>query len=92
MIRHTPWGMSQTVTPVTEGIEFHTTPSHGGYFVSAERQAEMPDWMPKKVWYEEDCDWAFVALAFPSVFPPEAIPAAKRLINLFCPDLADKVR
>jgi hypothetical protein len=31
-------------------------------------------------WYEEDIDWAIVALAFPEAFTPEERGAAKRTI------------
>ena len=34
-------------------------------------------------WYEEDCDWAVVALAFPSMFEPMMVWAAIRTVQGF---------
>lgn len=81
----TPWGISQDRTPVAPGIEFHSTASHGGYALSPERQAELPEWAPKRTWYEEDCEWAFVAIAFPQFFPERAIPVAWKVLERFYP-------
>jgi len=81
----TPWGIADSVTEVAPGITFYSTPSHGGYHLSPERRAAMPPAIRDKEtfargnWYEEDCDWALVALAFPAYFPPEAIDAAHRV-------------
>ena len=81
----TPWGIADAATHVAEGITFYSTPSHGGYHLSPERRAAMPPAIRDKEtfargnWYEEDCDWALVALAFPAYFPPEAIDAAHRV-------------
>jgi len=73
MPTHTPWGISDTEKQIAPGIMGYTTPSHGGYHLSAERLAEMPaGW--KSVhgysagWYEEDCTWSLVVLAFPEAF------------------------
>lgn len=42
-------------------------------------------------WYEEDCDWAIVALAFPQFFPADAIPAALATIKNMKPHLYAEV-
>ena len=68
---HTPWGPAQQVERIAEGIDFYSTAGHGGYKISAERKKAMPE--PYRshqtfaggLWYEEDCDWAVVALSFP---------------------------
>jgi len=79
----TPWGFADDVTQIAPGITCYNTPSHGGYLLSAERRAEMPEALRKIPtfaggnWYEEDCDWAIVALAFPQYFPPNAAEAAR---------------
>lgn len=71
----TPWGPSQTSEEIAPGIVRHNTASHGGYYLSPERVAEMPMALRSfkpfagSNWYEEDCDWAVVALAFPQFFP-----------------------
>jgi len=73
---HTPWGASQEQKQIAKGITRYSTASHGGYHVSADRLAQMPDciraikpWAGTG-WYEEDCDWALVVLAFPELFTP----------------------
>lgn len=68
-----PWGEIQTVTGIAPGIYSVTTASHGGLWVSDERMAMMPDALKCNVygegqWFEEDCEWALVVLAFPTEF------------------------
>lgn len=83
---HTPWGAADTVTNVAPGIDCVTTPSHGGYRLSAEMNAQVPQaWRDASFgklgltgWYEEDCDWCMVAMAFPEHFPEDARVAAAR--------------
>jgi hypothetical protein len=71
---HTPWGAADTVRTIADGIKKVSTPSHGGFFVSPERMVDMPAGLAAiqpfagKNWYEEDEDWAIVALAFPEHF------------------------
>jgi hypothetical protein len=62
-----------------------------------ERVAEMPKplrefkpWAGPN-WYEEDCDWCVVALAFPQFFPDEAIPAALATLKHYKPELYEQV-
>ena len=81
----TPWGMADTVRHLDHGIIAVTTPSHGGYYVPPETRKKMPapaltTWAGPG-WYEEDCDWALVALSFPDLFPPAAIEHAKRTVE-----------
>jgi hypothetical protein len=40
-------------------------------------------------WYEEDCDWAIVALAFPQFFPEDYQPAALATLRSYKPELFD---
>jgi hypothetical protein len=54
-----PWGTIQEVYPVMEGMEFITTPGHGGLKLSRALNAKMPHYLRNAGgWYEEDCDWA----------------------------------
>lgn len=104
MTTSTPWGESQTEQEIAPGITFYSTASHGGYHLTDERVAEMPkalrDFVPfggpqagPGRWFEEDCDWAVVALAFPQHFPAEAIPAAMTTLKGYKPHLyAELVR
>lgn len=79
----TPWGVSQHITDYGEGIQFVTTASHGGFFLSHEAIARMPEslrairpWAGNTGWYEEDCDWSLVALSFPELFGPNDLMRA----------------
>ncbi|HYH64393.1 MAG TPA: hypothetical protein VD866_06815 [Urbifossiella sp.] len=84
---HTPWGVAQHVTEIAPGIVSYSTASHGGIHLSDERVAEMPaalqDFVPfggpqpgPGRWYEEDCDWSVVCLAFPQFFTESDAQAA----------------
>lgn len=87
----TPWGTADCVTEVTDGIWFLSTPSHGGYYITPDRRSEMPaalreaDTFAGGNWYEEDCDWSIVALAFPAVFPKDAVEAARKTLKVYRP-------
>ena len=69
---YSPWGAIDNENVVAEGITFVHTPGHGGYKLSRERNAKVDSaWRKSGGWYEEDCEWAIVALTFPEVFPAE---------------------
>lgn len=70
ILKKTPWGAPQYHTVVADGVVMYSTAGHGGVHLSRKRQAQMP--FPLRLdrpWYEEDCDWARVALAFPDLWP-----------------------
>jgi hypothetical protein len=85
----TPWGVADPVAfEKAEGIERYTTPSHGGYFLSKSRLEELTNcigpvdtFCGHPQWFEEDCDWAFVAIAFPQFFSVEELNAALNTIR-----------
>ena len=93
MRRQTPWGRSDHVTDVGPGVEFHSTPSHGGYWIEREVLDRIPPahrayakrWGGSEQWYEEDVAWAAVARAFPEFFPARALPEAEALIAHYFP-------
>ncbi len=98
----TPWGVATHAEEIAPGITFYSTPSHGGYWLSPERVAAMPkalrDFVPfggeqagPGRWFEEDADWAVVALAFPQFFPADAIPAALKTLERYRPELHAEV-
>lgn len=71
----TPWGRAQYSCEYGPGLKFFSTSSHGGFCVSPDLMRRMPDHLRKidpfcgsPGWYEEDCDWALVCLAFPQFF------------------------
>ena len=66
---HTPWGYPDTAEQVLPGIWTVSTPSHGGFILSAERQAAMPAALRlAEPFYEEDVDWSLVILGFVAEF------------------------
>lgn len=65
----TPWGPAQHQTTIAPGIITLDTAGHGGIHLDEHRNAQMPAYMradtyTKRGWYEEDCDWAKVAVVF----------------------------
>ncbi len=98
----TPWGKAQQVKEIAPGIVWCSTAGHGGYWISEKRRQEMPHpYRSAKTfaggnWYEEDCDWCLVYLAFPEVFQKhdgrfaENTEAAKRTFDRYIrPDLPE---
>lgn len=76
--RDTPWGRADHVTSLGEdGIVSVSTPSHGGIYVPDDLLSSIPakyrkwakKWSGSENWYEEDCCWMAVAMAFPHLFP-----------------------
>lgn len=65
----TPWGGSQMALIYAEGIVAHSTAGHGGFHLSPERNDKIHLALRKEVpWYEEDAEWAIVAISFPDLF------------------------
>lgn len=89
---NTPWGRAQTVTERAQGITEVTTAGHGGILLSPGRVVQMPEALRRHEtsaggdretggrWYEEDIDWAFVALAFPQSFSAYEVRCAWRTL------------
>ena len=66
---HTPWGCAQQTQLYSEGIVSHSTAEHGGFHLAPHRNAVVnPAWRNDDGWYEEDCQWAKVAMTFPELF------------------------
>lgn len=84
----TPWGVADHYENLGQGIFTVFTPSHGGIFVPyemlhcipEEQRKEAAKWSGSEQWYEEDCCWAFVAVAFPDRFKPDAVENAKAYV------------
>lgn len=78
----TPWGPAQTVKPITAGITWVSTASHGGFILSPEWQKLFRAIFPEaQLWagegcFEEDVDWAWVVLAFPQFFDRHEVKSA----------------
>jgi len=100
--KHTPWGDAQSETDVADGITFYSTAGHGGYHVAMHRLEEMGPLARAPFagagWFEEDCDWARVALAFPDEFSRLAsdasreniLRAAEHTLRMYKPALLDE--
>jgi len=74
----TPWGPAQTVRAIgPHGILAVSTAGHGGLYVpdhllpviQPRHREWAAEWSGSENWYEEDCCWAAVAKAFPTLFP-----------------------
>jgi hypothetical protein len=80
-ISNTPWGNPDSVEQLADGIFEICTPTHGGIAVRLDKLAQIPaahrdfarrwshgfSW-DHYGWFEEDCAWSAVALAFPEAF------------------------
>jgi len=90
----TTWGVPVTTEQVLPGIWHVTTASHGGYVLSDDRQAAVPEALRcEDPFYEEDVDWALVLLAFAAEFRrlPTAgiglqVENARRSVRAWHPD------
>jgi hypothetical protein len=80
------------------GIVSYSTASHGGIHLSDERVAEMPQALQDFVpfggpqpgpgrWFEEDCDWSVVALAFPQFFTEDDVKQAHATLKGYRPEV-----
>ncbi|MES4992580.1 DUF7007 domain-containing protein [Phyllobacterium sp. 22229] len=84
---NTPWGPSQGATVYAEGITCHSTAGHGGFHLVAERNRKVHSMLRVSGgWYEEDAEWAIVALTFPHLFTSYERKHADRTIRDSWPD------
>ena len=97
MVTHTPWGPAQSQSLVAPGITRVDTASHGGYHLSADRVRQVPvcitPFAGSRQWYEEDSDWAVVALMWLDEFSAglpgsgsEVDKIARATLGAFHPD------
>ncbi len=85
---HSPWGVIDDVKKIAEGIERISTPSHGGLHLSSIINAAMPEALRRPDgWYEEDVEWALVALAFPAHFAEHERTEAEKVVRNWLPDV-----
>lgn len=84
---NTPWGPSQGATIYAEGVASHTTAGHGGFKLSAERNGRVHSTLCRDSgFYEEDAEWAIVALTFPDLFTVFERKCADRTIRDCLPE------
>lgn len=84
----TPWGVSDVRDNVKDGVVFHSTSSHGGYYlppalriVVKSRVPEYETFIRGGVWWEEDCDAAVLAATLPEVFGAEKSAEAMEYVR-----------
>ena len=91
-IANSPWGKPDSVTELADGIFEVCCPSHGGIAVRFDLLAQIPavhrdyarrwskgfSW-DNYGWFEEDCAWSAVALAFPTAFSHEMVMLARAI-------------
>ncbi|NTE56591.1 hypothetical protein G6M78_16065 [Agrobacterium tumefaciens] len=83
----TPWGASQMAVIYAEGVVAHMTAGHGGFHLSAGRNARIHPVLRKHMpWYEEDCEWAIVAISFPDLFTGYERSLAEKTVRNIWPD------
>ena len=90
---NSPWGMIQQVAQIAEGIWQVSTASHGGLKISDQRLAAMPAERRSTPyshdgWFEEDLDWALVAISFPEAFRPEDVAMARQSLARYYPEIS----
>ncbi|MBB4103105.1 DUF7007 domain-containing protein [Allorhizobium borbori] len=87
MSASTPWGGSQMAVIYADGVVAHSTAGHGGLHLSPARNAKVHPLLRKdSPWYEEDCEWAIVALSFPELFTGYERSTAEKTIRNTWPD------
>lgn len=83
----TPWGAAQYAYKYARGIINYSCAGHGGFHLSATRNAQvLAVWRNADGWYEEDCEWAIVALTFPEAFAPTHVAQAHQSARDYFPD------
>lgn len=84
----TPWGVIMDEDePIAEGIRSVSTGSHGGWLLSEERQARVPEHLRNpQAAYEEDGEFYLVAIAFPDEAPAFGVSlrAALEYVQVIC--------
>ncbi|WP_348652008.1 hypothetical protein [Rhizobium sp. 007] len=88
----TPWGLSQHAVAYADGTVVHSTTSHGGFALTAERNAGVPVLLRSSDgYYEEDCAWAAVAIAFPEIFTDLEKRHADETLRHYYPDAWEEI-
>lgn len=92
MAASTPWGSSQLATSYGPGVIYHSTAGHGGFHLSADRNRLVdPALRRDSPWYEEDNEWAIVALTFPDLFTAYERKCADETIRHSWPETWERI-
>ena len=74
-------------------MAFHHTAGHGGIKLSEAYNDKIPSALrAKDGWYEEDCDWAIVAVAYPRHFTDYEQVCAVDTMARYHPDKWDVLK
>ncbi|WP_376743938.1 DUF7007 domain-containing protein [Ensifer canadensis] len=88
----TPWGTAQVSRRYADGIVLHSTASHGGFHLAENANTIVHAlYRNDTEFYEEDCEWAKVAHAFPHLFTTYERRLADRTLRDFYPDAYERV-
>ncbi|MCJ9722203.1 hypothetical protein MOV66_10865 [Agrobacterium sp. SHOUNA12C] len=88
----TPWGMAQVSRQFADGIVLHSTASHGGFHLDENANGTVhAHYRSDTEFYEEDCEWAKVAHAFPQLFTAYERRLADRTLRDCYPDAYERV-
>lgn len=88
----TPWGMAQVSRQYADDIVLHSTASHGGFHLAENANATVHAlYRNDTEFYEEDCEWAKVAHAFPQLFTAYERRLADRTLRDTYPDAYERV-
>ncbi|MGV1832746.1 DUF7007 domain-containing protein [Agrobacterium vitis] len=88
----TPWGMAQVSRRYADGIVLHSTASHGGFHLDENANGTVhAHYRNDTEFYEEDCEWAKVAHAFPDLFTTYERRLADRTLRDYFPDAYERV-
>ena len=84
--------MAQVSRQFADGIILHSTASHGGFHLGENTNAFVhPLYRNGDGFYEEDCEWAKVAHAFPQLFTAYERSLADRTLRDYYPDAYERV-
>jgi hypothetical protein len=88
----TPWGRAQVSRRYADGIVLHSTASHGGFHLAEKANSAVHAlYRNDGEFYEEDCEWAKVAHAFPQLFTAYERRLADRTLRDTYPDTYERV-
>lgn len=88
----TPWGTAQLSRQFADGIVLHSTSSHGGFHLDEIANAAVhPLYRNDDGFYEEDCEWAKVAHAYPQLFTAYERCLSDRTLRDYYPDAYEHV-
>lgn len=86
-MKRSPWGPVQSERELAPGLVSVETAGHGGIKLDRRLNAEVPEYMRLSGgWYEEDVDWAIVAVVHPDAFSPAEVEDAKATLRNYRPD------